>query len=107
MNPNDAKWYPDIYQELIVTNPPDHEVNQALIHADFVSFDGPTAHAIKVLAAAVRRLRREKEDRAVMLTYNAGFDEASRLYRAELERLHAAETPAEPLEPSSPPAPAL
>jgi hypothetical protein len=73
-------------------NYPDSEVNTSLAVADSSYRDGQLTHHLKVLACAVRTLRREvKSLRATVEEnqYQCGWDGAAQVYQAELTKLQA------------------
>lgn len=62
-------------------------VNRALVAADFSMSDSPDVHHLKVLARAVRRLRAEGEVIVGSRAYQKGWDDATRIYGIEIQRL--------------------
>lgn len=61
----------------------DKETNSALVYADLNHVPGDHGHHVKVLAQAVRTLRRENAELLAASTqYQEGWDDASRQYQA-------------------------
>jgi hypothetical protein len=82
-----------------VTTDRDKEINAALAFSDMLDGSGNVGHHIKVLAQAVRTLRRENAKLlAAANKYQEGWDDASRQYQAQAAGIRPSDARKEMLE---------
>lgn len=95
-------WFPNHCPQskgVPVTTDRDKEINSALAYADLNHVPGDHGHHVKIMAQAVRTLRRENAKLlAAANKYQEGWDDASRQYQAQAANSRPADESKEMLE---------